>query len=63
MDSNADLLVVAGDIVESGLEDDYYKAAEIFEMLSIEKVLSGNRDFYNGGNVCFSACFYDLNLL
>jgi Icc protein len=60
-ESNADLLVVAGDIVESGLEDDYYKAAEIFEMLSIEKVfIPGNRDFYNGGNVCFSACFYDL---
>ena len=36
-DSDADLLLVAGDIVESGLEDDYYKAVEIFEMLSIEK--------------------------
>ena len=60
-DSDADLLLVAGDIVESGLEEDYYKAVEIFEMLSIEKVfIPGNRDFYNGGNVCFSACFYDL---
>lgn len=60
-DSDADLLVVTGDIVESGLEDDYYKAVEIFDLVSIEKVfIPGNRDFYNGGNVCFSSCFYDL---
>ena len=60
-DSDADLLVVAGDIVESGLEDDYYEAIEIFNRISIEKVfIPGNRDFFNGGNVCFSSCFYDL---
>lgn len=60
-DSNADLLVVAGDIVESGLEEDYYEAIEIFNRLSIEKVfIPGNRDFFNGGNVCFSSCFYEL---
>jgi Icc protein len=60
-DSDADLLVVAGDIVESGLENDYYEAIEIFDRLSIEKVfIPGNRDFYNAGNVCFSSCFYDL---
>jgi len=60
-DSDADLLVVAGDIVESGLEDEYYEAIEIFDRLSIEKVfIPGNRDFFNGGNVCFSSCFYDL---
>lgn len=60
-DSDADLLVVAGDIVESGLEDDYYEAIEIFNRISIEKVfIPGNRDFFNGGNVCFSSCFYEL---
>jgi 3',5'-cyclic AMP phosphodiesterase CpdA len=60
-DSDADLLVVAGDIVESGLEDDYYEAIEIFNRISIEKVfIPGNRDFFNAGNVCFSSCFYDL---
>jgi 3',5'-cyclic AMP phosphodiesterase CpdA len=60
-DSDADLLVVAGDIVESGLEDDYYKALDFFEQLSVEKIfIPGNRDFYNGGNVCFSSCVYDL---
>lgn len=60
-DSKGDLLIVAGDIVESGLEEDYYKALELFKTLSVEKVfIPGNRDFYNGGNVCFSSCFYDL---
>jgi Icc protein len=60
-DSDADLMVITGDIVESGLEDDYYKAVELFDLLSIEKVfIPGKRDFYNGGNVCFSASFYDL---
>jgi len=60
-DSDADLLVVAGDIVESGLEDDYYEAIELFERLSVEKLfIPGNRDFFNAGNVCFSSCFYDL---
>lgn len=59
--SGADLLIVAGDIVESGLEEDYYKAIEIFDSLSVEKIfVPGNRDFFNGGNVCFSSCFYDL---
>jgi len=59
--SGADLLIVAGDIVESGLEEDYYKAIEIFDSLSVEKIfIPGNRDFFNGGNVCFSSCFYDL---
>jgi len=59
--SGADLLIVAGDIVESGLEDDYHKAIEIFDSLSVEKIfIPGNRDFFNGGNVCFSSCFYDL---
>jgi 3',5'-cyclic AMP phosphodiesterase CpdA len=29
-DSKGDLLIVAGDIVESGLEEDYYKALELF---------------------------------
>ena len=37
-DSGADILVVAGDIVESGLEEDYHKAIEIFESLSVEKI-------------------------
>ena len=60
-DSDASLLVVAGDIVESGLEEDYYEALEVFDKTSIEKVfIPGNRDFFNGGNVCFSSCFYDL---
>ena len=36
--SGADILVVAGDIVESGLEEDYYKAIEIFDSLSVEKI-------------------------
>ena len=60
-ESGADLLIVAGDIVESGLEDDYYQAIKFFDMAPIEKVfVPGNRDFYNGGNVCFSSCMYDL---
>ena len=59
--AEADLLIIAGDIVESGLEDDYYKALALFEEVLIEKVfIPGNRDFFNGGNVCFSSCFYDL---
>ena len=59
--SGADILVVAGDIVESGLEEDYYKAIEIFDSLPVEKIfIPGNRDFFNGGNVCFSSYFYDL---
>lgn len=60
-DSEADLLVIAGDIVESGVEDDYYQAIEILDMVPIEKVfVPGNWDFCNGGNVCFSSCIYDL---
>ena len=60
-DSDADLLVVAGDIVESGLEEDYYEAIELLDRIAIEKVfIPGNRDFFNAGNVCFSSCFYDL---
>ena len=56
-DSNADLLVVTGDIVASGLEEDYNEAVSIFNMASIEKVfIPGNRDFYNGGNVCWIGC-------
>jgi len=60
-DSDADLLIVAGDIVESGLEEDYYEAVELLDRIAVEKVfIPGNRDFFNAGNVCFSSCIYDL---
>lgn len=60
-ESNSNLVVIAGDIVKDGAEEDYIKANELFDKIKTEKVfVPGNRDFYNGGNVCFSSFFYNL---
>ncbi|MFQ6051224.1 MAG: metallophosphoesterase family protein [Candidatus Hydrothermarchaeota archaeon] len=59
--SDADLLVIAGDIVETGIEKNYEKASEVLGKINIETILvPGNHDFYYGGNVPFSSYFYDL---
>ena len=43
-DSNADLLIVAGDIVAGGIEEDYREALDIFSKIAIEKVfIPGNQ--------------------